>query len=67
MKRVSEQSAYERHGYASRRDYLLDMASEYGVPIQVVLAVAAMLGESEDFDGLVNALEDWEEFGACFS
>lgn len=34
---------------------------EYGVDSFVVYAMADILGESEDFDGLINILED-EEF-----
>lgn len=50
--------AYKRHGYRDREDYLSSLAEEYGVPKMVVYSLAEMLGPNEDFDGLVNALED---------
>ena len=36
------------------------MSDEYGVSIETVYSLADMLGESEEFDGLVSALEDAE-------
>jgi len=48
---------YTNNGYANRRDYLECLAEDYG---DKVYAVADMLGETEDFDGLVAALEDDE-------
>lgn len=51
---------YLDHGYNSRTDYLLGLSDEYNVPLGVVLALADVLGPSEDFDGLVTSLEDAE-------
>lgn len=51
-------SIYEENGYKDRADYLHSLANEYGVDILLVIALADMLGEGEDFDGLVNALEE---------
>lgn len=45
----------------SRRQYLLDLADEYDVPRQTVLMLAALLGPSEDFDGLVTEVQDLAE------
>ena len=50
---------YQHQGYESRKDYLESLCEEY--PRSVVFALAAMLGPSEDFDGLVTALEDASE------
>jgi hypothetical protein len=50
---------YKTQGYENRRAYLESLCSEY--PRSVVFALAAMLGPSEDFDGLVTALEDASE------
>jgi len=47
---------YQANGFASRRDYLESLAQEY--PRDAVFALASILGASEDFDGLVIALED---------
>jgi len=51
-------SIYTDEGYASRRDYLESLAEDMGVEPDTVCALASMLGSSEDFDGLVTALED---------
>jgi hypothetical protein len=51
-------SVYKEHGYANRDSYLDSLAEEYGVPKMIVYNLAEMLGPNEDFDGLVNALED---------
>lgn len=50
---------YENNGYKDRDDYLRSLSDEYGVPLHVVINVADLLGEGEDFDGLLVALEDW--------
>ena len=50
---------YQLQGYASRRDYLESLCEEY--PRSAVYAIAGVLGPSEDFDGLVTALEDYAE------
>ena len=51
-------SIYTDEGYTSRRDYLENLADDMGVDRETVFALAAMLGSSEDFDGLVTAVED---------
>lgn len=51
-------NVYNENGYSSRQDYLEDLASEYCVDIDIVMSIADMLGEDEDFDGLVSMLED---------
>ena len=53
-----EENDYIRHGYKNRRDYLKSLADEHGIPFMVVNEIAEMLGENEDFDGLVTNLED---------
>lgn len=55
---MEEQNIYQRKGYRDRQDYLNSLAAEYGVDIGVVYAMADMMSESEDFDGLLNMLED---------
>jgi len=56
---------YQENGYNSRREYLEDLALEYCVEDQVVFELAELLGESEDFDGLISALEDAERYLEC--
>lgn len=43
---------------AGRWEYLNRLADDYGQPRAAVHAIAAMLGEEEDFDGLVAMLND---------
>lgn len=57
------QNIYQQNGFASRKEYLDSLADEYGVSALTVYTMADMLGEREDFDGLLNALEDAEAMG----
>lgn len=52
-------TVYTDQGYKDRADYLRCMSEEYCVPLDVVLALAQLLGENEDFDGLVTSLADY--------
>ncbi len=54
-------NAYKENGFTSRRDYLDDLADNMGIDKATVYALADLLGPSEDFDGLVTALEDMVE------
>jgi hypothetical protein len=54
-------SIYTDEGYTSRRDYLENLADDLGLDRAEVFTLAAMLGSSEDFDGLVTTLEDIAE------
>jgi hypothetical protein len=51
-------NVYEMNGYADRQDYLDDLADNMGLDRSIVSALADMLGETEDFDGLVTSLQD---------
>jgi len=51
---------YKENGYKDRIDYLEQLADEYDAPMEVVEALADLLGPDEDFDGLVSGLKDWE-------
>lgn len=53
---------YVRKGYKNRKDYLKCLALDYGVDYMTVCSLASMLGESEDFDGLISALDDISEY-----
>ena len=53
-------SIYTENGYQKRKEYLKSLADEYCIPFETVFALASMLGPDEDFDGLVNAVEDAE-------
>ena len=54
------ENIYQENGYADRDDYLTCLAEDYGVPIEDVYSLVDILGENEDFDGLISALEDAE-------
>ena len=53
---------YLSAGFESRREYLDDLADQYGVDPSNVYMMAELLGPNEDFDGLVTALEDGLDF-----
>ena len=52
-------NVYSENGYNDREDYLNYIAEDYGLDLeQVVRPLAELLGPSEDFDGLIDMLED---------
>ena len=53
-------SEYTEQGYKSRRHYLECLAEDTGIDMETVFTLASLYGPSEDFDGLVTALEDME-------
>ena len=53
------QDVYQQNGFTSRQDYLNNLAEEYD---DVVFDLADLLGEAEDFDGLVTSLEDYSDY-----
>lgn len=48
---------YQENGYADRGDYLNCLSEDYSVSIDDVYSLAEILGENEDFDGLVVLLK----------
>lgn len=58
---LNHSNVYQKNGYENRKDYLEQLADEYDCPIETVYALADVLGEDEDFDGLVSAMWDCEE------
>ena len=54
----SKYNPYIENGYKDRADYLRCLSEDHGVPLETVHALADLLGQNEDFDGLVTALED---------
>jgi hypothetical protein len=50
-----QETVYEIAGYKNRQEYLNCLAEDYG---EAVYAAAELLGEMEDFDGLVSFCED---------
>jgi Zn-dependent peptidase ImmA (M78 family) len=55
-----EFNSYHEHGFENREEYLQDLSEQYNVPLEVVYETAELFGDNEDFDGLVNAMEDAE-------
>jgi hypothetical protein len=53
---------YLEYGAESRAEYLAMLADEYDVPLSVVRTMASVFGPTEDFDGLVCALEDGDGY-----
>jgi hypothetical protein len=51
---------YQENGYKNREEYLHALAVEYGIELATVLILADILGQEEDFDGLVVSLQDAE-------
>ena len=58
---MNETCVYQRNGYEDREEYLSCLADDTGIALSTVLALADLLGPSEDFDGLVSAVEDAAE------
>ena len=52
-------SVYTYNGYKNRREYLNSLAEDYDVDRKTVHRMAELLGENEDFDGLITELEDF--------
>ena len=55
-----DENIYKQNEYTDRDDYLTCLSEDYGVSIDDVYSLAEMLGENEDFDGLICTLEDAE-------
>ena len=53
-----KENVYQANGFKNRKEYLSDLADQYGVPEYVVFSIAEMLSESEDFEGLIVELEE---------
>jgi len=54
-------NVYQENGYKNRKEYLEGLADDFGLDVETVFSIAGMLGASEDFDGLISALEDYFE------
>ena len=52
---------YQANGFTSRRHYLDSLADDFGLDCSTVYMMADILGPSEDFDGLISALDDYSE------
>lgn len=57
-------NTYQKNGYKDRKDYLEQLALDNNLDLDMVYSLADMLGENEDFDGLVSACEDAQGYEA---
>ena len=55
-----EENMYQEKGYMNREDYLKCLSEDYGMDLHAIHTLADVLGEEEDFDGLVAELNDLE-------
>jgi hypothetical protein len=56
---MKKRNVYKENGYENRKAYLDELADMHGVDKGTVYMLANMLGSNEDFDGLVNRVEDY--------
>ena len=54
---------YQEKGFINRNDYLVSLSQEHDISLYIVLELADLLGEDEDFDGLITCLQDAENTG----
>lgn len=55
--KIMDENIYQQNGYTDRDDYLNCLSEDYSVSIEDVYDLAEILGENEDFDGLVVLLK----------
>ena len=55
---------YQENGYKNRTEYLWSLTEDHQVSIETVHLYSDLMGPSEDFDGLVSALEECNLFRA---
>lgn len=58
---MNSENIYQQHGYDSREDYFRQLAGKYDVPMGIVLELSRLLGQDEDFDRLIYALEELDD------
>ena len=58
---IEDLDPYVSNGFKDRAEYLQHLSDEYMVPLDTVESIAETLGENEDFDGLVIAVQDIAE------
>ena len=55
---------YQENGYKNRTEYLWSLTEDHQVSKETVHLYSDLMGPSEDFDGLVSALEECNLFRA---
>lgn len=61
IRKEKRMTVYEENGFTSRKEYLKSLAEDYDMDYKDVVLLATTLGATEDFDGLLTALEDYCE------
>lgn len=56
---MDNRTIYQQNGFKDRQEYLESLCDEYSVDMYSVSCIAEILGENEDFDGLVSSLNDF--------
>jgi len=56
----TERNVYQEKGFKDREEYLESIGEDYDIPAGFIEAMSDVLGESEDFDGLLSSMEDYE-------
>ena len=51
-------TVYKKNDFKDRAHYLACLADDNGVEVETVLELADLLGQEEDFDGLVAIVQD---------
>lgn len=55
---MPDENIYKENGYSDRDDYLTCLAKDFSISIDTIYCLADILGEEEDFDLLISALEE---------
>ena len=55
---MSNYNRYKKAGYDTREDYLNDLAVRYNINPMIISGLAEILGDEEDFDGLISGRSD---------
>lgn len=56
---MDTRTIYQQNGFKDREAYLEYLCDEYGADMFTVSSIADVLGENEDFDGLISSLNDF--------
>ena len=58
---MSNYNRYKKAGYETREDYLNNLAVRYNINPMIISGLAEILGDEEDFDRLISAIEDMND------
>ena len=57
---MKKYNIYIDNGYKNQSDYYLSLSERFNVDLSAVYALSDVLGQSEDFDGLISSLDDYQ-------